>query len=496
MRKPIFVAALLPSVLLAACAVGPNYRRPATPVTEAYRGQEMPEPTSIADLPWWEVFHDDVLQFLIDEALKNNYDLQTAIARVESARGVLISTRSQMFPQAGYQGDASRGRQFQGPTTTVTVPAPTASNPGRTVTETFGGNRTFDLFAGTLNAAWEVDLWGRIRRATESSKADLLASNDFRRGVVLSLVSSVAQTYFQLLELDAELEIAQRSTKTFGETLELFQRQFEGGIGTKLAVARGEAALAQAAAGIPDTERFINSTENAICILLGWPPTAIPRGDALTSQELPPQPPAGLPADLLERRPDVLQAEQVLRSNNAQIGVSIADFFPRIGLTALYGGTSSELESVVKGAGNVWSIAASVTGPIFQAGKLYGGYKSAVANWEASKWQYEGVVLNALREVSNALVDAQKLKDVRDQDAKAVTALQEASELATIRYTGGLATYFEVLEAQQQLFPAEDQLARTERDELLAVVQLYAALGGGWSDGEQHIPLDAFPYWP
>ena len=404
MRKPIFVAVLLPSVLLAACAVGPNYRRPYTPITESYRGQEMPEPTSIADLPWWEVFHDDVLQFLIAEALRNNYDLQTAVARVESARGVLISTRSQMFPQATYEGGASRGRQF-GIVQEQTViqfdkqgqPILNKKGNAKTTDLTFGGNTTFDTFLGTLNAAWEIDLWGRIRRATESSRADLLASNDFRRGVVLSLVSQVAQTYFQLIELDAELEIAQRSTKTFGETLELFQRQFEGGIGTKLAVARGEAALAQAAAGIPDTERFINSTENAICILLGWPPTAIPRGALLTSQELPPQPPAGLPADLLERRPDVLQAEQVLRSNNAQIGVSIADFFPRIGLTALYGGTSSELESVVKGAGNVWSIAASVTGPIFQAGKLYGGYKSAVANWEAAKWQYEGVVLTALR---------------------------------------------------------------------------------------------------
>lgn len=483
MRKPIFVAVLLPSVLLAACAVGPNYRRPYTPVTETYRGQEMPEPTSIADLPWWELFHDDVLQFLIAESLKNNYDLQTAIARVESARGVLISTRSQMFPQAEYQGSALRGRQFQGPGVTVGG-------------STFGGNRTFDVFAGTLNAAWEIDLWGRIRRATESSRADLLASNDFRRGVILSLVSQVAQTYFQLLELDAELEIAQRSTKTFSETLDLFQRQFEGGIGTKLAVARGEAALAQAAAGIPDTERFIVETENAICILLGWPPTPIPRGAPLTSQELPPQPPAGVPADLLERRPDVLQAEQTLRSANAQIGVAVADFFPRIGLTALYGGTSSELEAVVKGSGNVWSIAASVTGPIFQAGKLYGGYKTSVANWEAAKWQYEGVVLTALREVSNALVDAQKLKDVREQRAIAVTALQEASDLATIRYTGGLATYFEVLEAQQQLFPAEDQLAQTERDERLAVVQLYAALGGGWGVGDQKVPLDFFPYWP
>src|SRR5215475_6198988 len=341
MRKPISVAVLLPSVLLAACAVGPNYRRPYTPITEAYRGQEMPEPTSIADLPWWEVFHDDVLQFLIAETLKNNYDLQTAIARVESARGVLISTRSQMFPQAEYQGSALRGRQFQGPE--ITVPQPSGGS------ATFGGNRTFDVFAGTLNAAWEVDLWGRIRRATESSRADLLASNDFRRGVVLSLVSSVAQTYFQLLEL----EIAQRSTKTFSDTLELFQRQFEGGIGTKLAVARGAAALAQAAATIPNTERAIVSTENAISILLGWPPTPIPRGDALTSQELPPQPPAGIPADLLERRPDVLQAEQVLRSANAQIGVSIADFFPRIGLTAAYGGQSTDLAKVFQGPGTV-----------------------------------------------------------------------------------------------------------------------------------------------
>jgi multidrug efflux system outer membrane protein len=474
MRTPILVAALCAAVLFSACAVGPNYRRPETPVTESYRGQEPPEPTSIADLPWWEVFHDEVLQGLIAEALKNNYDLLTAIARVESSRGVLISTRSQMFPQATYEGGAQRSREFLG----------------------FAPNRTLNVFLGTLNASWEIDLWGRIRRATESARADLLASNDFRQGVVLSLVSQVAQTYLELLELDVELEIAHRSTKTFTETLDLFQRQFEGGIGTKLAVERGAAALAQAAATIPNTERAIVSTENALCILLGRPPTPIPRGTALTSQELPPEPPAGLPAQLLERRPDVLQAEQVLRSANAQVGVSIADFFPRIGLTALYGGTSTELEAVVKGAGNVWSIAASVTGPIFQAGKLYGGYKSAVANWEAAKAQYEGTVLGALRDVSDALVDAQKLKAVREELAKAVTALQEASDLATIRYTGGLATYFEVLEAQQQLFPAENQLAQTERDELLAVVRLYAALGGGWSVEDQPVPLNAFPYWP
>ena len=279
MRIP-FLVAVLPALLLAGCAVGPNYRRPPVTMTEAFRGQEPPEPTSIADLPWWEVFNDEVLQYLIAEALRNNYDLLTAISRVEAARGVLISTRSQMFPQATYEGGASRGRQFIGGEQQITI-----GNQKLTV----GSNRTFNIFLGTLNASWEIDLWGRIRRATESARADLLASNDFRRGVVLSLVSQVAQTYFQLLELELELEIAQRSTKTFSETLDLFQRQFEGGIGTKLAVARGEAALAQAAADIPDTERFIVSTENAICILLGWPPTPIPRGTALTSQELPPR---------------------------------------------------------------------------------------------------------------------------------------------------------------------------------------------------------------
>jgi outer membrane protein, multidrug efflux system len=458
MRRPSLLAAVSAAALLHACAVGPNYRRPATTLPEAFRGQEVAEPESLADLPWWEVFQDDVLRGLIAEALRSNYDLQTAVSRVEQARGVLVATRSAIFPQGSYETGASRGKSF--------VPG--------------FPNETFNTFLATLNLSWEIDLWGRIRRATEGARAELFASDDFRRGVVITLVSDVASAYFQLRELDVELEIARRATQTFRETLDLFQRQFEGGIGTKLAVARGEAALAQAAAGIPDTERFIVATGNAISILLGWPPTAIPRGASLVEQRFPPRPPAGLPADILERRPDVLQAEQFLRSANAQVGVSIADFFPRIGLTALYGGQSSELEMIVKGPGNVWQIAASVAGPLFQGGRLIGNYKAAVANWEASKSQYEQTVLTSLREVSDALVDADKLRGVRDERARAVTALQEASDLATIRYTGGLATYFEVLEAQQQLFPAEQDLARTERDQLLAVVRLYRALGGGW----------------
>ena len=467
-------AALLAALTLQACAVGPNYSRPDTPLPGSFRGDDTPQPESLADLPWWDVFHDEVLQGLITEALRNNYDLQTAVARVEQARGVLVTTRSAIFPQGSYEGDAARARTFFG----------------------FESNRTFNVFAGTFNLAWELDIWGRIRRATEAARAQLLAQNEFRSGVVISLVSTVAQSYLQLCELDVELEIARRSTKVFQETLDLFQRQFEGGVGTKLAVARGEAALAQAAATIPNTERQIVATENAISILLGWPPTDIPRGAVLTEQRLPPRPPPGLPAQILERRPDVRQAEETLRATNAEVGVAIADFFPRIGLTALYGGQSTELETVVKGPGNVWQIAASVAGPLFQGGRLIGEYKSSVASWEASKAQYEQTVLTSLREVSDALVDADKLQGVRDELAIAVKALQEASELATIRFTGGLATYFEVLEAQQQLFPAEVSLAQTERDQLLAVVQLYRALGGGWSEGEQTLPLDAFPGWP
>lgn len=475
MRRFTLRVGLAAMLLLHACAVGPNYRRPPTTAPERFRGEAIATPESLADLPWWQVFDDDVLQALIATALRNNYDLETAVARVEQARGILVSTRSAIFPQGSYSNDAARGQQF--------FP--------------FGGsNITLNSFATTLNLAWEIDVWGRIRRATESARGQLLATNEGRRGVILTLVSEVAQSYLSLLELDLQLEIARGATKTFGESLELFQRQFEGGIGTKLAVARGAAALAQAAAVIPDVERAIVANENAISVLLGWPPTPIPRGRPLTEQRFPPRPPAGLPADILERRPDVRQAEQLLISANADIGVAVADFFPRVGLTTLYGRQSTELDLLLKSPASVWQIAASVAGPIFQGGRLIGNYKAAKANWEAVKAQYEQSVLVALREVSDALVAAAKLQEVREERARAVKALEEASALATLRFTGGLATYFEVLEAQQQLFPAEQDLARTERDQLLAVVQLYRALGGGWQLSEEPLPLDAFPGWP
>jgi multidrug efflux system outer membrane protein len=462
------IVAGLSALGFGACAVGPNYKPPATEMPPAYRGEETPVGAgSLADLPWWDIFQDAALKALIDDALLNNYDLRIAAVRVEQARYFVGTIRADMLPQASYDGSADRGRVF--------IPLG-------------GENTTGNQFLGAFQLAWEIDIWGRIRRATEASLAGLFAAEDVRHGVVLTLVSAVAQAYFELRELDLELEIALRTRDSFQQTLDLFMRQLVGGVGNKLATSRAEAALAGTAATIPDIERLIVAKENQLSILLGRPPTSIARGQALTEQWFPPEIPAGLPAALLERRPDILLAEQNIVASNALVGVAVANFLPRIGLTTLYGGQSSELENVVKSAGSVWAIGAALTGPIFQGGRLYYDYKGRVAVWEEAKLAYEGTVLNALGEVSNALVAREKFTASQGELERQVAALQEAVRLATMRYTGGLASYYEVLEAQQELFPAENQLARTRRDELVSVVQLYRALGGGWRAEESAHP--------
>lgn len=329
--------------------------------------------------------------------------------------------------------------------------------------------------------SWELDVWGKVRRANEAAFADLFASEEFRRGVVLSLVSEVARAYFDLLELDLELDIARRTTESFQQTLTLFTQRLQMGVASKLETARAEASLASTAATIPNLERQIVAKENQISILLGRSPAAIPRGTPLVDQAFPPETPAGLPSQLLERRPDIQQAEQTLIAANARVGVAKAGFLPTIGLTGLRGGRSDVLEDVVKGSASIWTIAGGLAGPILQGGLVYENYQAAIAEWEQTKLQYEQSVLTALKEVSNALTDQQKLVEVQKEQARAVTALQESVRLATLRYTGGFASYYEVIEAQQQLFPAENALAQTRRDRLAAVVQLYKALGGGWS---------------
>jgi multidrug efflux system outer membrane protein len=455
------------SVLCSACAVGPNYERPRIETPSVYRSAEPPlDAKSIADVPWWEVFRDPTLKGLVEEALAANYDARLAAARVEQARYAVGVTRADLMPQVDYTGEAERGKFFAQSL----------------------GNHTGNVFLGAFQMAWEIDVWGRIRRATEASLADLFASEDVRRGVVLTVITDVAQAYFELRELDLELEIAKRTTDSFQQTLDLFTRQLVGGVGNKLATSRAEASLADAAASIPDIERQIVQKENQLSILLGRHPGEIARGAALTDQPIAPDVPPGLPSELLERRPDVLAAEQNVVATNALVGVAVADFFPRFGLTSIYGGQSSDIDKIVKSAGNIWAIGASITGPLFQGGRLYYGYKGSVVQWQAATISYEQTVLNALGDVSNALIARQKFIAADVERTRQVKALQEAVRLAIVRYTGGFADYFEVLEAQQQLFPAELALARNELSQLTSVVQLYRALGGGWRQEEAAHP--------
>jgi multidrug efflux system outer membrane protein len=323
----------------------------------------------------------------------------------------------------------------------------------------------------------------------------MLATEAFRRGVVLSLVSGVAQAYFELRELDLELEIARRTVENFGETLRIFDRQFQGGVTSRLDPLRAEAALAQAAAAVPDLERRIVAKENELSVLVGRTPGALPRGAALTEQVSPPVIPAGVPSQLLTRRPDLLEAEQNLVAANARIGEAMANFFPRIGLTTLYGSASGELSALLSSGTGIWSLVATAAGPIFTFGRTWYFWKASQANTEAVRHAYEQAVLVSLQEVSDSLVGREKLALVRQEQERAVHALSESLKVARTRYVGGLSTYIEVLDAQQQLFPAENDLARTRRDELLFLVALYRALGGGWHEAPPapSVPLPLAP---
>lgn len=303
-------------------------------------------------------------------------------------------------------------------------------------------------------------------------------------GVVVSLVADVAQAYFELLELDLELEIAKRNTLSREETLRIFTQRLEGGVASKLETASAEALVSSVAASIPELERQIVLKENQINVLLGRNPGPVSRNATLLEQVEPPEIPAGLPSALLERRPDIRQAEQNLRAANAQIGVAMANFFPQIGLTTVFGKTSPELSAFTAGTANLWAVAGTMTGPLFQGGTLVAQYRQAKAAWEEARLAYEQVVLNAFQEVSNALISRQKLATARAQQARAVKAYGDAVQVSTKRYVFGKASYYEVLLSQQNLFPAETILAQIELSRLLTVVQLYKALGGGWQETE------------
>jgi multidrug efflux system outer membrane protein len=458
--------ALAAGAFTGGCALGPDYERPKVDAPTGFRGLETTAATreSIADQPWWEVFQDADLEALIREALENNYDARIAATRIEQASAGVTIARSGFFPHAGYQGGAAQGQNtFLGNPVTP---------PGKTdVTSSF---------LGALSASWEIDLWGRVRRETEASEAELGASEVARRGIWLSLVSDVSQVYFELLELDKELAIARTTVDSYGQSLKIFNERLKGGVGSKLETARAEGAQATVAASIPDLERRIGQKENQLNLLLGRLPGSVARTATLLGKKAPPEVPVGLPSALLERRPDILEAEQHLVAANAKIGVAVASFFPKIGLTAIAGSASEPLKDLAKGSSGVWGAAAMLSGPIFEGGSLVGGYEVAKAQSDEAALIYRQTVLRAFHEVSDALIARPQLERVHTEQARAVAALEEAVTVAVQRYQAGRSSYYEVLEAQDQLFPAQTALARTDLARLVVVLRLYKALGGGW----------------
>lgn len=454
---------LLAAALTPSCTVGPNYQRPKINTPPAFRGaQGVAQQASFADLPWWEVFKDETLTGLVKTALANNYDLAIAVTRVEQARQVAAQARSQYFPAVDYKTRLSLGKN-------QLLSSPASG---------MGGLSGLVLSVATVS--WEADVWGRIRRLNEAARAQYLASDEARRGVMLTLVSDLSDAYFRLLGLQLQVEIAARSENTFDQTRILFTQRAEGGVASMLPVERAAANQAIAGAQVIEFQREIALTEDQIKILLGENPGSIPTKAKLLDDAVPPQVPAGLPSALLERRPDVLSAEQNIRYANARIGVAKADYFPKIGLTSFFGKLSAPLENFTSGASTVGSLGAAAEGPIFEGGRVRAKKREAVAAWQEAKLQYQQTVMNAFRDVSDALISREKYEGIRAKQLKAVESYQEAVRLVNMRYDQGFSSYYEVLEAQQQLFPAEQALAQTQLQQRLVIVQLYKALGGGW----------------
>jgi multidrug efflux system outer membrane protein len=452
-------------VWLTGCAVGPDYQRPSVTTPAAFRGTTTTDAQSIADLKWFEVFKDEQLQELIRTALGQNYDLRDAIARVDAARANLGITQADQYPNFGVGADVSaveQSRQGQ-----FSIPRGTSRQ------RTFG-TVFLNLFT------FEIDIWGRLRRATEAARAELLASDWNRKAVITTLVSDVATAYFNVLELDMEIAIAKNTLETREESLRLIKVQQQGGVATLLDVRQAEQLVYTATQTIPSTEQQIEQTENQISLLLGRNPGPVARGNLLTVQPTPPQVPAGLPSSLLERRPDVRAAEQTLIAANANIGVAKAAYFPQITLTGEFGYQSTALASLFSGSRRLWTFVPQLTYPIFDAGRIRSGVELAEAEQRSALAQYEKAIQTSFSDVSDALVQYQKVREVRAQRELLVTALQDRKRLAYLRYRGGVDTMLNALQADQDLFTAELSLAQARRDELLSLVQLYKALGGGW----------------
>ena len=452
---------------LTGCMIGPDYHRPSIKAPVEFRASASADTHSIADLKWFEVFRDEQLHELIRTALVQNYDLRDAVARVDAARANLGITQADQYPTFGIGADVTATEQSRRGQFTI----PRGTSRQRTFGTVF-----LNLFT------FELDIWGRLRRATEAARANLLASDWNRKTVITTLVSDVATAYFNLLELDMELAIARNTLATREESLRVIKIQQQGGVATLLDVRQGEQLVYGAAESIPNAERQIEQTENQISLLLGRNPGPVTRSRLLTEQQTPPEVPAGLPSSLLERRPDIQAAEQILIAANANIGVAKAAYFPQITLTGEFGYQSTALSNLFSGSRRIWTFVPQVTQTIFDAGRITSGVELAEAEQRSALAQYEGAIQTGFRDVSDALVQYQKVREIRAQRELLVTALQDRKRLAYLRYRGGVDTMLNALNSDQDLFVAELSLAQARLDELLSLVQLYRALGGGWQE--------------
>jgi multidrug efflux system outer membrane protein len=461
-RKEIFVVGFL--LILTGCAVGPNYKKPAVPTPPEYRGLPpdqvgKSDVASFGDQKWWDAFQDEVLRDLMRTALQQNYDVRIAAERILEARALLGITRANQLPSVEAGASAVNERIPK----TVSIPSIETS-----------ANQV------SLSLAWELDFWGKFRRATESARASLLSQEWARRQVISSLVSDVASGYFQLRELDLELEISRQTLGSRTGSLRLTQILADGGATSMLDVRQAEQLVYAAAASIPDLERRIEQQENFISILLGNNPQAIARGRKLRDQPHALEVPAGLPSSLLERRPDIRQAEQQLIAANALIGVAKADYFPQISLTAVGGYQSSALTSLFTGPAGLWTFGGSAVQPVFEGGRIRNQVRFARASTQEATLFYQRTVQQAFRGVSDALVAYRKNQEFRIQQEHLTHSAEEATKLSNMRYKGGATSYLEVLDSDTRYFAAQLNLAQADLNELLAFVQLYSALGGGW----------------
>ena len=464
MHARTLAALVAVAVAAAGCTVGPDYARPNVTTPAAWR-IDYPKAAEVANTKWWEQFGDPVLNELIQTALRENRDIRIAAARVDQFLGALTSTQSQSLPQLGYGADVSRTRASR----VSQPPLPPGADP------------YFALYQGALAASWQIDLFGRVRRLSEAAQAQVYASEQAQRGVVLTVVTGVATSYITLRALDRQLEIAQATAANFGESVRIFDLRYKAGIVSQSEVSQIESQYQQALAAIPAIGQQIAATENLISILLGSNPGPIPRGRSI-DQLVAPLIPADLPSALLERRPDILQAEQNLVAANANIGAAKAQYYPSISLTGALGSASTAFGNFLTGPASLWQLAAGLTAPIFTAGAIEGQVRTAEGQTEAALNFYQQAILGAFRETNDALVGSRNKLEESEYQAKRVVALREFARLSRLRFDSGLAGYVEVLVAENELFAAELAAVSVQADRYRQLIGVYQAMGGGWVD--------------